>query len=229
MDDFAALRSCSLLSDLSDETIKERLLPHAAAREFTRGSAVFTPGERVDDLGVIVRGRVQLLHISAEGDCPLLGVLTPPQLLGAELVCTRTRTVPYHAIAAAPTRVLFLSARLLFEKGVLDDPARLAVSARLLTLLSHESVRKEYRLAILARRGLRERVLTYLTMQAQKRGAATVTIPFSREELAAFLCVNRSALSHELSCMAHDGLITFHKNRFTLNGWKPSQNKEEDL
>jgi len=100
---------------------------------------------------------------------------------------------------------------------------------RLLTLLSHESVRKEYRLAILARRGLRERVMTYLTMQAQKRGAASVTIPFSREELASFLCVNRSALSHELSCMARDGLITFHKNRFTLGGWQPSQSREEDL
>ena len=217
MDDFAALRTCPLFSDLSDETIKECFLPRAIAREFARGSAVFAPGERVDELGIVARGRVQLLHISAEGDCPLLGVLTPRQLLGAELVCTRTRTAPYHAIAAAPTRILFLPARLLFEEGALDESARLSVSARLLTLLSHENVRKEYRLAILSRRGLRERVLTYLTMQAQKRGAATVTIPFSREELASFLCVNRSALSHELSCMERDGLISFHKNRFTLH------------
>ena len=40
--------------------------------------------------------------------------------------------------------------------------------------------------------------------------------PFSREELAAFLCVNRSALSHELSVMQQEGLITFRKNIFTL-------------
>ena len=229
MDDFAALRACPLFSDLSDETLKTHLLPHATAREYAKGSAIFVPGGRVDELGLLTRGRVQLLHISADGDCPLLGVLTPRQLLGAELVCTRTRAAPYHAVAAVPTRVLFLPARLFLEEGVLDVAARLAVSARLLTLLSHESVRKEYRLAILARRGLRERVMTYLTMQAQKRGAASVTIPFSREELASFLCVNRSALSHELSCMARDGLITFHKNRFTLGGWQPSQSREEDL
>lgn len=227
MDDFALLRSCSLLSELSDEIIKEHILPHAIAREYAKGSAVFAPGERVDELGIVARGRVHLLHISAEGDCPLLGVLTTRQLLGAELVCTRTRTAPYHAIAATPSRIVFVPARLLL--GALDERARLSVSARLLTLLSHENVRKEYRLAILSRRGLRERVLTYLTMQSQKRGAATVTIPFSREELASFLCVNRSALSHELSCMERDGLISFRKNRFTLNNWEPAQEKEGNL
>ncbi|MBQ2829433.1 MAG: Crp/Fnr family transcriptional regulator [Oscillospiraceae bacterium] len=229
MDDFAVLQSCSLFSSLAVKTLEDGIFPFARAREFARGSAIFAPGERVDELGVIVHGRVQLLHISAEGDCPLLGVLSRGQLLGAELICTRTRTAPYHAIAAAPTRILFLPPSLFLDGGTLDEASRLSIVSRLLTMLSHDSVRKEYRLAILSRRGLRERVLTYLTMQAQKRGAATVTIPFSREELASFLCVNRSALSHELSCMARDGLISFHKNRFTLNGWKPSQGREEIL
>ena len=82
--------------------------------------------------------------------------------------------------------------------------------------MSDESLRKHYRLAILAQRGLRDRVLVYLTMQAERRGTQTFRIPFSREELAAFLCVNRSALSHELSRMEAEGLIRFRKNEFTL-------------
>ncbi len=59
-------------------------------------------------------------------------------------------------------------------------------------------------------------MLVYLTMQAERRGTSTFRIPFSREELAAFLCVNRSALSHELSRMEAEGLIRFRKNEFTL-------------
>ena len=42
-------------------------------------------------------------------------------------------------------------------------------------------------------------------------------IPFSREELADFLCVNRSALSKELGRMQQEQLIRFHRNRFILN------------
>ena len=64
-------------------------------------------------------------------------------------------------------------------------------------------------------------------MQAERRGTNTFRIPFDREELAAFLCVNRSALSHELSLMEQEGLIQFRKNQFTIlpkgeeqNSWK---------
>ena len=39
---------------------------------------------------------------------------------------------------------------------------------------------------------------------------------FFLEELANLLCTNRSTLSHELSLMAQDGLIQFHKNPFTF-------------
>ena len=88
--------------------------------------------------------------------------------------------------------------------------------SRLLTLISHENMKKEYRLAILSQKGLRERIMTYLTMQAARRQTNTFSIPFSREELASFLCVNRSALSHELSRMEQEGLITFRKNVFSL-------------
>ena len=38
----------------------------------------------------------------------------------------------------------------------------------------------------------------------------------TQEELADFLCVNRSALSHELGKMEREGLIRFRKNEFTL-------------
>ena len=78
-------------------------------------------------------------------------------------------------------------------------------------------MKKEYRLAILSQNGLRERITTYLTMQASRRQKTAFTIPYSREELAAFLCVNRSALSHELSRMQSEGLITFRKNYFCLH------------
>lgn len=90
----------------------------------------------------------------------------------------------------------------------------------LLTHIANENMKKEYRLAILSQNGLRDRITTYLTMQARRRGENSFTIPFSREEMASFLCVNRSALSHELGLMRSEGIIEFRKNRFTLLRWK---------
>ncbi len=44
-------------------------------------------------------------------------------------------------------------------------------------------------------------------------------IPFSRQQLADYLGVDRSALSNELSKMQKDGLLQYHKNEFILTSW----------
>ncbi len=57
-------------------------------------------------------------------------------------------------------------------------------------------------------------MLAYLSSQAQMSGAHDFTIPFSRQELADYLNVDRSALSNELGKMQREGLMEFKKNRF---------------
>ena len=59
----------------------------------------------------------------------------------------------------------------------------------------------------LAQRTTRQRLLAYLSEQAQRAGSAEFTIPFNRQQLADFLSVERSAMSAELSRMQAEGLI----------------------
>jgi len=169
----------------------------------------------VDWFAVVVQGRVHISQIFSDGAVSLMDALGPARTLGTDLICTRTRRSPYYAVAGTAVQVLQFPGALL-GPGRLPETVRLALCRRLLTLLSDENLRKHYRLAILSQRGLRDRVLVYLTMQAERRGTNSFRIPFNREELAAFLCVNRSALSHELRLMEEEGLIRFRKNEFTL-------------
>lgn len=57
---------------------------------------------------------------------------------------------------------------------------------------------------------------SFLSELAITKGNTHFTIPFSRQELADYLGVDRSALSNELSKMQRDGLIEFKKNEFIL-------------
>lgn len=211
-----ALAQCRLLRGLPPELLEGELLPRGKVRDYEKQAVLAAPGDRVDWFAVVLRGKVQISQIFSDGSSSLMDVLGPGYTLGTDLICTRSRRSPYYAIAAGPLRILRFPAALLLEPGALPEEGRLVLWRNLLTILSDDSLRKHYRLAILARRGLRDRVLVYLTMQAERRGTHTFRIPFSREELAAFLCVNRSALSHELSRMEAEGLIRFRKNEFTL-------------
>lgn len=215
-----AVRACELFRDLPAEDLTRVLLAHGQVQCFQEGQHIITPQERVDRLGVVTAGRLHIMHIFPDGSRSLAAVLGPAEPVGADLLCTRSRVAPYHVVAASPAQAVFFPARLL-EPGILAEEHRQKLQARLLTRLAQDSMKKEYRLAILSRKGLRERIGTYLLMQADRQGVDSIRIPFSREEMADYLCVNRSALSHELSLMQREGLITFRKNLFTLRGLRP--------
>ncbi len=222
------LKTCRLFQELGPEVLERDVLPMGKLLEFERQSVLISPGDQVDWFAVVIQGRVHISQIFSDGTFSLMDVLRPARTLGTDLICTRTRRSPYYAVAGTAVRVLRFPGELLLEPGRqtaglrqpaglrLPENVRLSLCRRLLTLLSDENLRKHYRLAILSQRGLRDRVLVYLTMQAERRGTNSFRIPFNREELAAFLCVDRSALSHELSLMEKEGLIRFRKNEFTL-------------
>ena len=213
------LKNNSLFCDLSPETIEMQLIPLGNMQEFAKGSYLLMPQQRLENFGFMVSGSIHTIHITIDGEQRIMDALEAGDIYGADLMCTRSRLSPYHAMAAQPSRVLFFPIPVLLESGYLPENDRQRILMRLLTLIAHENMRKDYRLAILSQKGLRERIMTYLTMQASKRGTATFTIPFDREALASFLCVNRSALSHELTVMKREGIIQCRKSTFTLLHW----------
>lgn len=212
----SVLAQCRLFRGLPPETLEEVVLPAGKLRTFEKQAVLIAPGDRVDWFALVLRGKAQISQIFSDGTSSLMDALGPGCTLGTDLICTRSRRAPYYATAAGELQILRFPGALLLEPGGLPEETRETVWRNLLAILSDDSLRKHYRLAILAQRGLRDRVLVYLTMQAERRGTPSFRIPFSREELAAFLCVNRSALSHELSRMEQEGLIRFRKNEFTL-------------
>ena len=52
---------------------------------------------------------------------------------------------------------------------------------------------------------------------AQKHGTSEFDIPFSRQQLADYLSVERSAMSTELGKLRDEGMLSFRKNHFCLN------------
>jgi len=206
-----------LFHTIPAETIETQILPHGFSQSYSKDQFLIVPQQQVDRFGIVISGKIHIQHLFTNGTCRLMRTVTEQEILGADLICTKTRISPYHAAAASPVQIFSLPAAMLTTAGFLDEITRLELLNRLLLLISQENMKKEYRLAILSQSGLRDRIMTYLTMQADRRNSDTFTIPFTREELSSFLCVNRSALSHELSLLQQEGVISFRKNEFTLH------------
>ena len=68
----------------------------------------------------------------------------------------------------------------------------------------------------MGQRTTRAKLMSYLSAEAQRHGAYEFDIPFSRQQMADYLGIERSGLSLELGKMRDDGLLQFHKNHFLL-------------
>ena len=68
----------------------------------------------------------------------------------------------------------------------------------------------------LSQKSIRDKILRYLKIQSERCRAYEFDIPFSREEFASYLAVDRASLSRSLSELKREGIIDFKKSRFRI-------------
>ena len=102
-----------------------------------------------------------------------------------------------------------------FPKGSrLLPPCR--IIRNLLSELAEKNLRLNEKLTHMGQRTTRAKLMSYFSTEAQRRGGYEFDIPFSRQQLADYLGVERSGLSVELGKMRDEGLLDFHKSHFLL-------------
>ena len=86
----------------------------------------------------------------------------------------------------------------------------------MLAISAHKNLNLSRRIFHTTPKTIRGRLLSFLSFQAQRKGNPAFDLPLSRQQLADYLNVDRSALSNELSKMQRDGLLEVEKNHFVL-------------
>lgn len=86
----------------------------------------------------------------------------------------------------------------------------------MLGLIAGKNLMLTNKISHLVKRTTREKLLSYFSEQAEASGSNHFLIPYNRQELADYLSVDRSAMSTELGKLRDEGLLSYHKNEFTL-------------
>ena len=222
-----ALKKCKLFRDLPEDVILHDLLPYGQIQDLPKNSHLIMAQDRCDTFSLVLHGKINIHFIDENDSYRIMDILEPGDLFGVDLMCTHSHLAPYHAVTGSSTQLLTFPMSLVLNQDGSLGKYYIPLLQRLLEMIGKENIRKEYRLAILSQRSLRDRILTFLTLRAERNGSNCFSVPFSRSEMASYMCVNRTSLSHELSLMEQEGLILFDKNTFTLLNWEPSRNRQE--
>lgn len=208
-----ALGSCTLFAGIHGPEL-ERLLGCLGAEtvRYDKNAIVFHAGQPVRACALVLSGVVRAEAVNAAGEHTLMARHGPGALVGDVLMSTPGGVSPVYVIASEATTVLYLSFRTIMEGCRECCPAHSRLRENLIGEIARKYWAQRQRLRYLSVGSLRRRIAMYLLDQ----GAGTFCLGMTREDLADFLCVNRSALSRELGRMKRDGLIDFYRDTFRI-------------
>ena len=83
--------------------------------------------------------------------------------------------------------------------------------------MSKENIELIQKIENVSQKSIRDKLLTYLSNEAQKNKSNSFDIMFNRQDMADYLNIDRSAMCFELSKLQKEGVITYQKNKFVLH------------
>lgn len=216
-DFFDILRECPLFDRIGDESLKEMLgCLNAKECSYKKGDAVFAEGDKAKYLGIVLEGSVQLVRVDYYGNRSILANIEPPQLFGEAFACAGLKSLPVDAVAATDTRILLLDAQRIARPCGNACPCHGQTILNLLHIVAKKNLVLHQKIEITSKRSTREKLMTYLLLQAKNAKSHTFTVPYDRQELADYLEVDRSGLSAEISKLRNEKVLECRRSTFTL-------------
>jgi len=212
---FEALKNNPLFQGIAFSDF-EKMLTCLSAKTtgYEKDSIILLSGDAVDFVGLILSGSVRIINEDQDGRINILTEIGVSELFGEVFACAGIDHSPVTIQAAESTEVLFINYRKIITSCTTACPFHTKLIENMLRLIAAKNLMLNQKIEVLSKRTTREKLLAFFDKQ---RGMAKkFTIPYNREELASYLCVDRSAMSNELCKMRDEGLIRFHRSEFEL-------------
>ena len=186
--------------------------------DYKKGAYILRSGGSIDALGLILEGRILIIQEDFWGNRNILSAIGRGQSFGESFACAPGSILTVSASADTDCRVMFLNVGHILTLCPESCSHHHRMIRNLLSNLAGKNLYLNEKLSHLGQRTTRSKILSYLSEESQKQGSVEFDIPYSRQQLADYLYVDRSGLSLELSKMQKEGLLEYHRNHFRLNG-----------
>ena len=188
----------------------ECLDAHVISRD--KGAAIFVEGSHATRFGVVL----VVVKDGLDGKRVIIKRIGEKELVAAAQAFSGAKIMRVRVEADAPSRVLILNAERVGSPCCNGCAFHARLVRNIMRIISAKTLELNAKIEILSHRTTEDRLLAYLHAFAEMCGKSEFDIPFDRQQLADFLCVERSALSAEISRLARAGSFDCHKNHFKL-------------
>ena len=214
---FSILQSCGIFNGITEKELAAVLeCLGAQTKDYPKNSFILRAGETIENVGLVLSGSVLIIQEDIWGNRNILSKNGPGQIFAAAFACAPGSVLNVSIVAQTPVTVLFLNVKRVLTVCPQACAHHSLIIRNLLGELARKNMRANEKLTHLGQRSTRAKLMSYFSVVARQCGTLEFDIPFTRQQLADYLAVERSGLSNELSKMQRDGLLQYHKNHFIM-------------
>ncbi|MBR5793209.1 MAG: Crp/Fnr family transcriptional regulator [Anaerotignum sp.] len=211
------LKKTKLFAGVGEEEISAMLSCLSARMQiYKKGDYVLRQGTHLSDITILVAGALHIQKDDYWGNRSILGHIGVGEIFGEAYVAPESGVLINDVVAIEDSAVIFFDVKKIITTCPSACQFHTRVVQNMFFTISEKNKKLVQKLDHMSKRSTREKLLSYLSEEAQKQNSSTFTIPFNRQQLADFLSIDRSAMSNELSKMRKEGLLDFEKNCFRL-------------
>lgn len=181
-----------------------------------KGDIISFEEEQIKQIGIVLSGSVDIVKEDIWGSKTLLLRIGKDEMFGETFACGDDNISVVTFFASENAKILFLPFYRVMHNCTMACVFHHRLIENMVAIMAKKNKDYMQKIEIISKRTIREKLLTYLSIQAQIQKSRYFELPLGRVELAEYLCVDRSALTRELSKMKLEGLIDYDKNCFRI-------------
>lgn len=210
------LKKLPIFFDLNDKEITSILtFFNFFEKSFQKNEFIFEIDKKIDKIGIIILGEINIIKEDFWGNRNILNKFKSGEIFGEVFALSKSSS-NIMVEASQDCKILFLDLKNFSINSEKNSEEIIKFLTNIFKISLKKNILFTEKLEHISKKSVREKIISYLSTEAQKNKTNSFLIKFDRQELADYLFVERSALSRELSSMKKEGLIDYKKNHFTL-------------
>ena len=211
------LRNSPFFKGLSDNEILSILYcVNATVISKERASYIFRAGDSTEVMGLVVSGCVLVMQEDLWGHRNILSKCHAGDFFGEPYAASPGAVLNISVVADEDCEIVFLNIQKLLVTCPTACGHHQKLIRNLVSVLANKILILNDKITHVGKRTTREKLLSYLSAESIRHSSLSFDIPFDRQQLADYLCIDRAAMSTEISKLQKEGFIKTHRNHFEV-------------
>lgn len=211
------LRNSPFFQGMADREILSVLhCVNATVLPKVKDEYIFRTGDSTEYMGLVLSGSVLTVQEDLWGHRNIIDRIGPGECFAEPFAATPGAVLNISVVAAENAEIMLFNMARLLQTCPSACAHHNKLIRNLVSVMAQKVLSLNSKITHMGKRSTRDKLLSYLSSEAIRQGKLSFDIPYDRQQLADYLCVERAAMSNELSKLQKEGRLRTSRNHFQL-------------